>query len=88
VEDPPDPQRHLVGRAKFCQELVAYFNPDTATFPEPPVDAATDIWTVSNSVATPKGHPHSTGQKGPWSMWIVTIEVIRTVEREERAGAE
>ena len=76
-----------MSRAKFCQELVTYFNPDTAPFPEPPVDAATDMWTVSNSVATPKSQPHPTGQKGPWSMYIVTIEVIRRVQREERAGA-
>jgi hypothetical protein len=78
----------LVSGVKFCQQLVTYFKPDTAPFPEPPVDAATDMWTASNSVATPKGHPNPTGQKGPWSMCIVKIEVIRTVEGDERAGAE
>jgi hypothetical protein len=77
-----------VSRVKFCQELVTDFNSDTAPFPDPPVDAATDIWTVGNSVATSEGSPHPTGQKGPWSMCIVTIEVIRTVEREEKAAAE
>jgi hypothetical protein len=78
----------LVSRAKLCQELVTYFKPDTAPFPEPPVDAATDMWTASNSVATPEGHPYPTGQKGPWSMCIVNIQVIRTVEGKERASAE
>ena len=43
AEEQPDPKSHQVSRAKFFEELVTYFNPDTAPFPEPPVDTATDV---------------------------------------------